>query len=293
MQEYYVKTGDTMWKIANRLGIPLSTLIAANPHIADPNVLNVGAILYLPTGAQTGTAMGGPFAGGYSGATWPYTVKKGDSMWKIAKNHGVSFADLLAANSHIADPNTIMPGMVINVPGYGATPKPYQPPSMSYQAPVPPAYPQPPVQPLQVNIAPETQINADLNINQIQAPPPAPPSMTPPHYGSKPVPMHAGKPLPPKHVPPHHTQHPSVAKLYIQEEVTEIVKKKKPPGYHTFCYDPTLPPGVIIQGPPLGDLTNPFVPPTHISGYKPFYEYGSESASGWKMESKWYKESSS
>ena len=291
MQEYYVKSGDTMWKIANRLGIPLSSMIAANPHIADPNVLNIGDVLYLPTGTPMGaTMMGAAPTGGYAGPTWQYTVKSGDSLWKLSKRYRVPHADLIAANPHLSDPNMIMPGQVINVPGRrpGVTKKPapskpyYAPPA--YQAPSA-AYPPPP-QPL-INISPPTQINADLNINQINPPV----YEAPKYYEPKPF-----EPMPPKMPKPahyHHHHQPSVAKLYIQEEVTELVKKKKPPGYVTFCYDPTLPPGVIIQGPPLGDVTNPFVPPSHIGGYKPFYEYGTESSSGWKMESKWFKESSS
>ncbi len=288
MQQYYVKSGDTMWKIANRLGIPLSSLIAANPHVVDPNVLNIGDILYLPTSHQVGPPMMGTAAGGYAGPTWQYTVKKGDSLWKIAQRAGIPHATLIAANPQISDPNTIMPGQVINVPGgyHGKAPsqKPPMAPSKSYQAPsqaFPPLqqHPSAAMPPsFQVNIAPPTQINADLNINQIN-----PPN----YYGSKSMPQPMPQPM-------HHgQQHMSEAKLYVQEETTQFVKKKRPPGYVTFCYDPTLPPGVIIQGPPLGDVTNPFIPPSHTGGYKPFYEYGAESASGWKMESKWFKESSS
>ena len=44
---YTVKAGDTMWGIAKRYGIALSTLIALNPQIKNPNWIYPGNILYL------------------------------------------------------------------------------------------------------------------------------------------------------------------------------------------------------------------------------------------------------
>ncbi|HEU4963361.1 MAG TPA: LysM peptidoglycan-binding domain-containing protein [Bacilli bacterium] len=46
-----------------------------------------------------------------------YTVQKGDSLWKIAKMHGVALKDLIAANPQIANPDQIDVGMQIHVPG--------------------------------------------------------------------------------------------------------------------------------------------------------------------------------
>lgn len=40
--EYYVKSGDTMYKIAQKNGMTLSNLISLNPHISNPNKLNIG-----------------------------------------------------------------------------------------------------------------------------------------------------------------------------------------------------------------------------------------------------------
>ncbi len=45
-----------------------------------------------------------------------HSVRKGETLWQIAKAHNISLAALLAANPQIADPNYIVPGMVVNVP---------------------------------------------------------------------------------------------------------------------------------------------------------------------------------
>lgn len=42
-----VKSGDTMWAIARKNGLPLSQLIALNPHIKNPNRIYPGDKIYL------------------------------------------------------------------------------------------------------------------------------------------------------------------------------------------------------------------------------------------------------
>ncbi|MBN2362135.1 MAG: SafA/ExsA family spore coat assembly protein, partial [Deltaproteobacteria bacterium] len=48
----------------------------------------------------------------YSG----YTVRRGDTLWKIAKAHDVSLKDLIKANPQIRNPDLIYPGQQINIP---------------------------------------------------------------------------------------------------------------------------------------------------------------------------------
>jgi LysM repeat protein len=45
-----------------------------------------------------------------------YTVKKGDTLYKIGKAYGVSVADILAANPQITDPDVLEVGQVIEIP---------------------------------------------------------------------------------------------------------------------------------------------------------------------------------
>lgn len=45
-----------------------------------------------------------------------YTVKKGDSLWKIANDHRVTIASLRKANASIAKTDLIHPGDILKIP---------------------------------------------------------------------------------------------------------------------------------------------------------------------------------
>ena len=57
---------------------------------------------------------------GASAAT-THTVKKGDTMWKIAVRYEVGLSEIKAANPQIANPDLIYPGQVLNIPGTDAS----------------------------------------------------------------------------------------------------------------------------------------------------------------------------
>lgn len=40
--EYYVKKGDTMWKIAQKHNMNYKSLISLNPHISNPDLIHIG-----------------------------------------------------------------------------------------------------------------------------------------------------------------------------------------------------------------------------------------------------------
>ncbi|CAH0346370.1 SafA/ExsA family spore coat assembly protein [Bacillus sp. CECT 9360] len=46
-----------------------------------------------------------------------HIVQKGDTLWKLSKKYGVSFEELKKANTQLSNPDMIMPGMKIKVPG--------------------------------------------------------------------------------------------------------------------------------------------------------------------------------
>ena len=45
-----------------------------------------------------------------------YTVRKGDTLWGIAKRYGVTLTALIAANPQIKNPNLIYPGDRVRIP---------------------------------------------------------------------------------------------------------------------------------------------------------------------------------
>lgn len=52
-----------------------------------------------------------------------YTIKKGDSLWKIARNHGMSVSELLKENPNLSINDTIYAGDQINVGNHKAKTK--------------------------------------------------------------------------------------------------------------------------------------------------------------------------
>lgn len=56
------------------------------------------------------------FVGGAYAQSIIYTVKYGDSMWKIASKYQVGVSELIAANPNIKNPNLIYPNQKITVP---------------------------------------------------------------------------------------------------------------------------------------------------------------------------------
>lgn len=109
-----VRPGDTLSAIAARNGVSVGALAQAN-GIADPDVVQAGRRLVVPSGSGTMTT-GGSSSGGGS-----YTVRPGDTLSGIAASHGTSVAALAALNG-MSDPNRLAVGRVLSVPG--ATPSP-------------------------------------------------------------------------------------------------------------------------------------------------------------------------
>ncbi len=94
---YRVQWGDTMRKIAARLNVSLSDLIAVNPQIANPNLIYFGQLIYIPASASV------------------YTVQRGDTLRIIAARYGTSVEALLSLNPQIWNANWIYAGQVIRV----------------------------------------------------------------------------------------------------------------------------------------------------------------------------------
>lgn len=70
-------------------------------------------------GALTGRTVsgnGGSESTGTASVSGTYTVKKGDTLWGIAKKYGVTLLALIQANPQIKNPNLIYPGDEVSIP---------------------------------------------------------------------------------------------------------------------------------------------------------------------------------
>lgn len=121
---YKVKSGDTLAKISDKLGVSVAELKQAN-HIKG-TALDVGQVLKVPgkpvakASAKT-HGKAAPAEEAESDAPATYKVKKGDTLAKVADKLGVSVAELKTAN-HIKG-KSIRAGEVLKVPGKAAVTK--------------------------------------------------------------------------------------------------------------------------------------------------------------------------
>ena len=95
---YTVKSGDSLWSIANKYNTTVSNLKSLNNLSSD--VLQIGQVLNVPSSSVS------------AGNT--YTVKSGDSLWNIANRYGISVAELKSLNNLSSD--VLQIGQVLNVP---------------------------------------------------------------------------------------------------------------------------------------------------------------------------------
>jgi len=119
--KYTVKSGDSVWGIANKFGISTTDLISWN-NIKN-NMIHPGDVLIV---SKSAAGSGNSNSGNTGSTTTPatgtkYTVKSGDSVWAIANKYGISMANLVKWNS--IRNNFIYPGqvLVVSQSGSGST----------------------------------------------------------------------------------------------------------------------------------------------------------------------------
>jgi len=106
---YTIRPGDTLWGIAQRFGITVQELLAANPQVTNPASIQPGLVIQMPQRGAQG-----------------YLVRPGDTLWGIARRLGVSLSALVAANPGV-NPNRLMVGQRLAVPGVAPAPAPPPP----------------------------------------------------------------------------------------------------------------------------------------------------------------------
>ncbi len=121
---HVIQRGETLFRIALRYGVTVEALAQANA-IANPNQVYAGQVLVLPV---PGTQAAAPAPSAAPAATAPvfHVVRRGETLGAIARQYGVSWQELAAANN-IANPNRILVGqqlviMTTSAPATAATP---------------------------------------------------------------------------------------------------------------------------------------------------------------------------
>jgi LysM repeat protein len=105
---YTVRAGDTLWAIASRHGLSLSSLVSAN-QLSNPNVIHPGQQLAIPGGATAGS--GGTVATG----TNVHVVASGETLMGISIHYGVTMRRIADANG-ITSLNLVYAGQRLRIP---------------------------------------------------------------------------------------------------------------------------------------------------------------------------------
>lgn len=100
---YVVQPGDTFYRIAQRNRISLEALLAANPQVSNPNLIRPGLVIYIPRRPAQ-----------------QYIVQPGDTLWRIARNFGITVEALQQANPDV-NPYNLQVGRTLNLPELNET----------------------------------------------------------------------------------------------------------------------------------------------------------------------------
>ncbi len=139
---YEVQRGDTPQRIADRFGISVDDLLAANPGL-NPRALQIGQKVIIPPKTGSGQPV-------YTPTPTPvivytqHTVQQGETLASIAEAYGISLTDLVNANSQKLTPEGgVEPGMVLRVPLGTPTPTATPTPFPTFTPTPAPPYPAP------------------------------------------------------------------------------------------------------------------------------------------------------
>lgn len=107
---YTIMAGDTLYRLAQRFGTTVRAIMDANPGI-DPDRLRVGQVIYIPIRPGPGFPTRPPCPGIFE----RYSVRPGDTLWRIARDRGISISDILRYNPSI-DPDRLRVGQILCLP---------------------------------------------------------------------------------------------------------------------------------------------------------------------------------
>ena len=111
-QTYTVKRGDTLYGISNQFGV--SAIDLANLNNIKDSIIQIGQVLKIPTSQ-----------GSNPSSTFIYTVKKGDSLYSIAKVYETTVDAIIKQNNLKSNLLSIGQQLVIPESGESVSTKPY------------------------------------------------------------------------------------------------------------------------------------------------------------------------
>ncbi|MGG6432269.1 LysM peptidoglycan-binding domain-containing protein [Anoxybacillus sp. D401a] len=111
--QYTVKSGDSLWKIAQTFRTSVTELKTLNQLTTD--TIFIGQVLQVPDG-QTTVQTTAP-----TNTTTTYTIQSGDTLSTIARKWNTTVTRLLELNPTITDVNRIYVGQVLQVPVAAST----------------------------------------------------------------------------------------------------------------------------------------------------------------------------
>ena len=98
---YTVRRGDNLWNISRKYGTTVQEIAQLN-NISNPNLIFPGQRLKIPKASNV------------SNKSVYYTVRRGDSLWRISRLYGVSVRYLANLNN-IRNPNLIYVGQILKI----------------------------------------------------------------------------------------------------------------------------------------------------------------------------------
>ncbi len=101
---YVVQKGDSLWSISSKLGVSVSDIKKSNN--LSSNNLSIGQVLIIPSKKSDDEES--------KADENVYVVKKGDSLWLIAKNYNTSVDDIKRLNN--LSSNTLSIGQKLKIP---------------------------------------------------------------------------------------------------------------------------------------------------------------------------------
>ncbi|TYS07400.1 LysM peptidoglycan-binding domain-containing protein [Bacillus subtilis] len=110
---YKVQLGDSLWKIANKVNMSVAELKVLNSLKSD--TIYVNQVLKTKSSGSDTSSKDTSSHSNQTSATSKYTVKSGDSLWKIANSYNVTVQQIRNSNSLKSD--VIYVGQVLKLTG--------------------------------------------------------------------------------------------------------------------------------------------------------------------------------